>query len=228
MSFEGGKTIWLNGRMVPWEDASIHVMAHALHYGSSVFEGIRMYKTPDGPKIFRLSDHMQRLYDSAKIYRMPIPYELGELIDVCKAVVIENNLTDGAYIRPIALRGYGDIGLAPKPDHPVDVAIAAWRWGAYLGNEALEQGVDVCISSWQRRISARSSRRFAVSLVPIRVPEPRIRRFTARPGPQCAGTTMDLARDSLVAGKSSLLPGNDQARTAKRKADARCDQEPLD
>ena len=150
MSFEGGKTIWLNGRMVPWKDASIHVMAHALHYGSSVFEGIRMYKTPDGPKIFRLSDHMQRLYDSAKIYRMPIPYELGELIDVCKAVVIENNLTDGAYIRPIALRGYGDIGLAPKPDHPVDVAIAAWEWGAYLGNEALEQGVDVCISSWQR------------------------------------------------------------------------------
>jgi branched-chain amino acid aminotransferase len=150
MSFEGGKTIWLNGRMVPWADASIHVMAHALHYGSSVFEGIRMYKTPDGPKIFRLSDHMRRLYDSAKIYRMPIPYELDELIGVCKDVVIENDLTDGAYIRPIALRGYGEIGLAPKPDHPVDVAIAAWKWGAYLGSEALEEGVDVCISSWQR------------------------------------------------------------------------------
>jgi branched-chain amino acid aminotransferase len=150
MSFDGGKLIWLNGRMTPWDEATIHVMAHALHYGSSVFEGIRMYKTPDGPRIFRLTDHMRRLYDSAKIYRMPIPYELNELIDVCKTVIIENDLLDGAYLRPIALRGYGEIGLAPKPDHPVDVAIAAWKWGAYLGSEALENGVDVCISSWQR------------------------------------------------------------------------------
>ena len=150
MSFEGGKSIWLNGQLVPWEDATIHVMAHALHYGSSVFEGIRMYTTPDGPKIFRLTDHMKRLYDSAKIYRMPIPYQLDELIEVCKEVVVANNLTDGAYIRPIALRGYGEIGLAPKPEHPVDVAIAAWKWGTYLGSEALEQGVDVCISTWQR------------------------------------------------------------------------------
>lgn len=150
MSFEGGKTIWLNGQMVPWKDATVHVMAHALHYGSSVFEGIRMYKTPDGPKIFRLTDHMRRLYDSAKIYRMPIPYDVAELIEVCKQVVVANDLVDGAYIRPLALRGYGEIGLAPKPDHPVDVAIAAWKWGTYLGSEALEQGVDVCISSWQR------------------------------------------------------------------------------
>jgi len=150
MSFEGGKTIWLNGQMVPWKDATVHVMAHALHYGSSVFEGIRMYKTPDGPKIFRLTDHMRRLYNSAKIYRMPIPYDVAELIEVCKQVVVANDLVDGAYIRPLALRGYGEIGLAPKPDHPVDVAIAAWKWGTYLGSEALEQGVDVCISSWQR------------------------------------------------------------------------------
>ena len=150
MSFEGGKLIWLNGRMVPWDQATIHVMAHALHYGSSVFEGIRVYKTPDGPKIFRLTDHMQRLYDSAKIYRMPIPYELDELIAVCKEVIIANELMNGAYIRPIALRGYGEVGLAPKHDHPVDVAIAAWEWGAYLGADSMEQGVDVCISSWQR------------------------------------------------------------------------------
>jgi len=135
MSFEGGKFIWLNGRMVQWDQATIHVMAHALHYGSSVFEGIRVYKTPDGPKIFRLTDHMQRLYDSAKIYRMPIPYELDELIAVCKEVIVTNDLMNGAYIRPIALRGYGEVGLAPKPDHPVDVAIAAWEWGAYLGAE---------------------------------------------------------------------------------------------
>jgi len=150
MSFKGGKLIWMNGRMVPWEEATVHVLSHALHYGSSVFEGIRMYGTADGPKIFRLSDHMQRLFDSAKIYRMPIPYELDELIGVCKKVVAENGLTKGAYIRPVALRGYGEIGLAPKPDHPVDVAVAAWEWGAYLGAESLEQGVDVCISSWQR------------------------------------------------------------------------------
>jgi branched-chain amino acid aminotransferase len=150
MSFEGGKLIWLNRRMVPWEQANVHVMSHALHYGSSVFEGIRVYKTPDGPKVFRLTDHMQRLFDSAKIHRLPIPYECDELIAACKEVVLANELMNGAYIRPIALRGYGDIGLAPKPEHPVEVAIAAWEWGTYLGADSLEQGVDVCVSSWQR------------------------------------------------------------------------------
>jgi branched-chain amino acid aminotransferase len=125
-------------------------MAHALHYGSSVFEGIRVYKTPDGPRVFRLTDHVQRLFNSAKIYRMPIPYGLDELVSVCKDVVLANKLLNGAYIRPIALRGYGDVGLAPKPDHPVDVAVAAWEWGAYLGADGLEQGVDACVSSWQR------------------------------------------------------------------------------
>ena len=150
MSFAGGKLIWMNGQMVPWEQATVHVMAHALHYGSSVFEGIRVYKTPDGPQVFRLTDHMQRFMDSAKIYRMPVGYERDELIQVCKDVVLANDLVNGAYIRPIAFRGYGEPGLAPKPDHRVDVAIAAWEWGAYLGAEGLEQGVDVCISSWQR------------------------------------------------------------------------------
>ena len=150
MTFKGSKLIWMNGRMMPWEQATVHVMAHALHYGSSVFEGIRVYKTPGGPKVFRLTDHMRRLFDSAKVYRMPIPYGLDELIEVCKDVVRANKLMNGAYIRPIALRGYGEVGLAPKPDHPVDVAVAAWEWGAYLGAEGLEQGVDVCVSSWQR------------------------------------------------------------------------------
>lgn len=150
MSFEGGKLIWLNRRMVPWEQATVHVLSHALHYGSSVFEGMREYKTPNGPVVFRLTDHMQRLYDSAKIYRLPIPYERDELIAACKEVLLANELINGAYIRPIALRGYGDIGLSPKPEHPVDVAIAAWEWGAYLGADGLEQGVDVCVSSWQR------------------------------------------------------------------------------
>jgi len=150
MSFSGAKLIWQNGQMVPWEQATVHVMAHALHYGSSVFEGIRVYKTPEGPQVFRLTDHMQRFYDSAAIYRMPMPYERDELIEVCKQLITANDLKNGAYIRPIAFRGYGEPGLAPKPGHKVDVAIAAWEWGAYLGAEGLEKGVDVCISSWQR------------------------------------------------------------------------------
>jgi branched-chain amino acid aminotransferase len=150
MSFKGSKLIWMNGRMIPWEQATVHVLSHALHYGSSVFEGIRVYKTPDGPMVFRLTDHIQRLLNSAKIYRMPIAYSLDELTSVCKDVVLANDLMAGAYIRPLAMRGYGDVGLAPKPGHPVDVAIAAWEWGAYLGADALESGVDVCVSSWQR------------------------------------------------------------------------------
>lgn len=150
MSFKGSKLIWMNGRMIPWEQATVHVLSHALHYGSSVFEGIRVYKTPEGPKVFRLTDHIQRLLDSAKIYRMPIAYSVSDLTAVCKDVVLANNLMNGAYIRPLAMRGYGDVGLAPKPDHPVDVAVAAWEWGAYLGADGLEKGVDVCISSWQR------------------------------------------------------------------------------
>ena len=148
--FEGGKLIWFNGKLVPWDEAQVHVLSHALHYGSSVFEGIRVYKTPDGPKVFRLTDHIQRLYDSAKIYRMPIPYERDELIAVCKELIVANKLMNGAYVRPIALRGYGEIGVCPKEGHPVDVAIAAWEWGAYLGADGLEKGVDVCVSSWQR------------------------------------------------------------------------------
>lgn len=150
MSFKGAKLIWMNGRMIPWEQATVHVLAHALHYGSSVFEGIRVYKTPDGPQVFRLTDHVRRLLNSARIYRMPIAYGVDELVSVCKEVVLANELMNGAYIRPIALRGYGEVGLAPKPDHPVDVAVAAWEWGAYLGADGLEKGVDVCVSSWQR------------------------------------------------------------------------------
>ncbi len=150
MSFEGAKLIWHNGRMIPWDQATVHVMAHALHYGSSVFEGIRVYKTPDGPKVFRLTDHMQRFFDSALIHGIPIPFDVDTLIGVCKEVVLANELMNGAYVRPIAFRGLGDVGLCPKPEHPVDVSIAAWEWGAYLGADGLEKGVDVCVSSWNR------------------------------------------------------------------------------
>jgi branched-chain amino acid aminotransferase len=150
MAYDGATRLWMNGRMLPWDKATVHVMAHALHYGSSIFEGIRSYATPDGPKIFMLTDHMQRFLNSAKIYRMPLGYDLDELVSVCKQVIVDNDLLNGAYIRPLALRGYGAIGLAPKPSHPVDVVVGAWEWGAYLGDEALEEGVDVCVSSWQR------------------------------------------------------------------------------
>jgi branched-chain amino acid aminotransferase len=142
--------IWQNGTMVPWDEARVHVLTHALHYGSSVFEGIRVYPTPDGLRVFRLEAHTRRMFESAKIHRIKIPQSAAEINAACREVVLRNQLTDGAYIRPISFRGYGDIGLAPADDHPVDTVIAAWQWGAYLGSDALEQGVDAGVSSWQR------------------------------------------------------------------------------
>jgi branched-chain amino acid aminotransferase len=150
MPINASEWIWHNGQLVPWDEARVHVMTHGLHYGSSVFEGIRVYPTPSGSQIFRLQAHTRRMLDSAKIYRMTIPWSAEEINGACRQVVLRNNLKDGAYIRPIAFRGYGEIGLAPAKDHPVDLAVAAWKWGAYLGDDALEAGVDVCVSSWQR------------------------------------------------------------------------------
>jgi branched-chain amino acid aminotransferase len=149
MAIKTTEWIWFNGKLIPWNDARVHVMTHALHYGSSVFEGIRVYQTPDGPRVFRLAAHTRRMFDSARIHRIEIPWTADVINDACRAVVTQNNLAS-AYIRPIAFRGYGEVGLAPPPGHPVDVAVAAWEWGAYLGADALEKGVDVCISSWQR------------------------------------------------------------------------------
>ena len=142
--------IWQNGKMVPWDDAQVHVLTHGLHYGSSVFEGIRVYPTPDGLRVFRLFAHTKRMYESAKIHRIKIPYSPEEINAACREVVTRNQLTNGAYTRPIAFRGYGEIGLAPDSDSPVDTVVAAWEWGAYLGADALEKGVDAGISSWQR------------------------------------------------------------------------------
>jgi branched-chain amino acid aminotransferase len=143
------KFIWHEGRLVPWEQATVHVLSHALHYGSSVFEGIRVYQTPIGAVVFRLTDHVRRLFHSAKIYRMKIPYSREQITAACREVVRENGLK-GAYIRPIAFRGYGELGVAGNIEQPASVSIAAWEWGSYLGEGALEQGVDVCVSSWQR------------------------------------------------------------------------------
>lgn len=149
MAIKTTEWIWFNGKLIPWNEANVHVMTHALHYGSSVFEGIRVYQTPDGPRVFRLAAHTRRMFDSARIHRIEIPWTADVINAACRDVVTRNKL-GSAYIRPIAFRGYGEVGLAPPPGHPVDVAVAAWEWGAYLGTDALEQGVDVCISSWQR------------------------------------------------------------------------------
>lgn len=142
--------IWSNGKLIPWEKATVHVLSHALHYGSSVFEGIRAYETPRGVAVYRLRDHTRRLYDSAKIYRISIPFSQEQINDACRLVVSANGLTRGAYIRPIVFRGYGEIGVVGKIEPPTEVAIAAWEWGRYFGHESEEQGVDVCVSSWHR------------------------------------------------------------------------------
>jgi branched-chain amino acid aminotransferase len=141
--------IWFNGDLVPWADAKVHVMAHALHYGSSVFEGIRCYATPDGPAIFRLADHIERLFASAGIYRIPIPFTPDEIVRACREAVLANGLAS-AYLRPLVMRGVGGVGVCPVPGSPVEVMIAAMELGAYLGEDGLAQGIDACVSSWQR------------------------------------------------------------------------------
>jgi branched-chain amino acid aminotransferase len=140
--------IWFNGELVPWDNATIHVLSHVVHYGSSVFEGVRCYETPRGPAIFRLRDHTRRLFNSAKIYRMELPYTPEQINQASHQVVSVNKLRS-AYLRPVAYRGYGSLGVDPR-GCPVDVAIAAMNWGKYLGDEAMENGVDVGVSSWTR------------------------------------------------------------------------------
>jgi branched-chain amino acid aminotransferase len=144
--------IWHNGAIKPWAEATTHVMSHALHYGSSVFEGIRSYPTsdagrPTGTAIFRLTDHSRRLFASARIYDMAIPYSVDDISAACRAVLTANELSQG-YLRPIAFRGLGGFGLSA--DTPTDVSVAAWAMGPYLGEGVLEQGIDACVSSWQR------------------------------------------------------------------------------
>jgi branched-chain amino acid aminotransferase len=148
MSFPGASKIWLNGKLVAWADANIHVASHVIHYGSAVFEGARCYKTPQASAFFRLDAHIRRLYDSARIYRMDAPLDRAAFTRAVIDTVQANGL-DACYIRPLLYRGYHSLGVNPLTC-PVDAAILVWEWGAYLGPEALEQGVDVCVSSWQR------------------------------------------------------------------------------
>ena len=145
--------IWANGELVPWEDAKVHVLTHALHYGTGVFEGIRAYETERGTAIFRNRDHLERLHKSAELYYMEIPYSLDELREATHELIAQNGLKS-CYIRPLAVRGFGPMGLDPL-DNPVEVYIAVWEWGAYLGEEGKENGVRAHVSSW-RRISPES------------------------------------------------------------------------
>ncbi|HWB84716.1 MAG TPA: branched-chain amino acid transaminase [Bryobacteraceae bacterium] len=141
--------IWHNGRFIRWDEATIHVLSHVVSYGTSVFEGVRCYSTPSGPVVFRLREHIRRMEDSAKIYRMEnIGYSTEVLAEAMLELVRVNKM-DACYIRPIVLRGYGEMGVNPLKN-PIDVFIACWSWGKYLGDEALAEGVDVCVSSWSR------------------------------------------------------------------------------
>ncbi len=145
---EPTEKIWMNGELVDWDDARIHVGVHGLHYGTGVFEGIRCYDTPKGPAVFRLTDHMQRLHDSARLIYMDLPYSVAELSAGCNELLARNGLSE-SYVRPIAFYGFGQLGVSAR-GNPVDVAIMSWPWGTYLGDEAMESGIRVKISSWQR------------------------------------------------------------------------------
>jgi branched-chain amino acid aminotransferase len=148
MAIKKTEKIWHNGKFIPWDDAKLHVISHVVNYGSAVFEGIRCYQTGQGPAIFRLRDHMQRLLNSAHIYRMDPPYSLDEVCQAATELVRVNKL-GACYLRPLVLRGYGDMGINPF-NCPIEVYMACWEWGKYLGEDSQRSGVDVCVSSWAR------------------------------------------------------------------------------
>src|SRR6195256_4803182 len=148
MPIEAAKKIWMDGKLVDWDDAKIHVLTHTLHYGCGVFEGIRAYSTPRGPAVFRLTDHIVRLFDSAKIFMIDVPFTPEQIVEATKETVRVNGRPE-CYIRPIVYLGYGEMGLNPLPC-PVNVSIAVWPWGTYLGDEAIKHGVRMKVSSWRR------------------------------------------------------------------------------
>ena len=148
MPFEKTSKIWMDGEFVPWDDAKIHILTHSLHYGMGVFEGVRAYPTSDGPAIFRLTDHVKRLFASAHLFMMDTPYSVDELVDAIKATVRVNDV-ESCYIRPLVYLGYGEMGLNPLPC-PVNVSIAVWPWGTYLGEDGVNNGVRMKVSSWRR------------------------------------------------------------------------------
>lgn len=147
------KSIWMNGELIPWDSANVHVMSHALHYGSSIFEGVRSYKTHNGRAIFRLDAHMRRFCESAKMYRIPLVHSQEDLMQGCRDTIADNDLYN-AYIRPLTFYGAGSLGVVPSEDVPVETIILAIEWGAYLGEEGMKNGIDACVSSWTRTTSA--------------------------------------------------------------------------
>jgi branched-chain amino acid aminotransferase len=148
MPLAESKLIWMDGELVPWNEAKVHVLTHSLHYGLGVFEGIRAYETKTGPAVFRLTPHIERLFNSAKIYLLDIPFSLDELVQATKDTVRENGL-NSCYIRPLVYLGYGEMGLNPLTSS-VNVSIAVWEWGAYLGDDGIKNGITLKVSSWQR------------------------------------------------------------------------------
>jgi branched-chain amino acid aminotransferase len=148
MPLTKSEKIWMDGELVDWDDANVHILTHSLHYGLGVFEGIRTYETSQGPAVFRLTDHINRLFGSARIFMLDIPYSVDELVEATKETVRVNNLSS-CYVRPLVYLGYGEMGLNPLPC-PVQVSIAVWPWGTYLGDEGLKHGVRMKVSSWQR------------------------------------------------------------------------------
>jgi branched-chain amino acid aminotransferase len=148
MAFSETGKIWMNGKLVDWKDATIHVATHVVHYGTGVFEGIRAYDSPRGPNVFRLREHMRRLVDSCRVYRMDLPYDFEQLNDAVLETIRANGFKS-CYIRPLVYRGYSQLGVNPMPC-PVDVAVIVWEWGQYLGDDAVKNGVDVGVSSWTR------------------------------------------------------------------------------
>jgi len=148
MPVQKTEKIWHNGKFIQWDDAKLHVLSHVVSYGSGIFEGIRCYETPQGPAIFRLREHMQRLINSGRIYRMELPYSVDEFSSAACELVRLNKM-GACYVKPIVLRGYGEVGVNPL-NSPIEHYMACWNWGSYLGPEALSKGVDVCVSSWTR------------------------------------------------------------------------------
>ncbi len=140
--------IWMNGKLIDWDNAKVHVLSHVLHYGSSWFEGIRCYDTAKGSAVFRLDEHLKRLENSAKIYRAEIPYSMVQLKQAVMETIRVNKMK-ACYIRPVVFRGYGEVGVNPS-NNPIDTVVAVWEWGQYLGHEAVQDGIDVCVSSWRR------------------------------------------------------------------------------
>ncbi len=148
MPVQKTEKIWHNGKFILWDDAKLHVLSHVVSYGSGIFEGIRCYETPQGPAIFRLREHMQRLINSGRIYRMELPYSVDEF-STAACELVRLNKMGACYVKPIVLRGYGEVGVNPL-NSPIEHYMACWNWGSYLGPEALSKGVDVCVSSWTR------------------------------------------------------------------------------